>query len=361
MVMSFSLSQLIAYLVTGTMALAGALGVDTAVLHDIKQVVVIEPLERMEVEGEHVSLLEVIATAVNNLKKAVDAGPAVANVASSTIRTGSSTVATSGNLGESIVNIYCLQKGDGYKRITSGTGFLIDEQGVILTNAHVGQFLLLESLPDRYDIDCTVRVGQTSEAAYDAELLYISPSWLLENVDLIKDLKPKGTGENDFALLYITEAVNGHSKPDSFTYLQPATSPLLTSVKGDTVILVGYPSTGIASGTRMVATTTITDLYTFDSGKADIFSVEATPLGYHGVSGGPVIDHLGRAIGVITTKDPNTTVLNAITLAHIDRSIKQETGSDLMTILSGDLSYRVKLFNATIAPILSEILTRELQ
>ena len=47
---------------------------------------------------------------------------------------------------EALVNIYCTYKTEKYIKTTTGTGFFIDTDGVILTNAHVAQFLLLEGL-----------------------------------------------------------------------------------------------------------------------------------------------------------------------------------------------------------------------
>src|SRR5690606_33558616 len=112
---------------------------------------------------------------------------------------------------------------------------------------------------------------------------------------------------------------------------------------------------------RVVATTTMTELFTFGGGYADIFSLAPSIVGHQGASGGPVIDHLGRAIGVITTKDGGTTILNAITLAHIDRSIKEETGFDLISLLQGDLSRKAARFNETVSPILQRILAEYLE
>ncbi len=268
-------------------------------------------------------------------------------------------IAPSENLGDAIVNIVCIQITDEYKRRVSGTGFFISSRGVILTNAHVGQFLLLTDIDDFGETTCSATTGQEDAPTYNVRLLYLSPTWLLEHASLINDNAPRGTGENDFALLFVTSVTNEELPSSNFAHLPPATSALSKALKDDTVILVGYPKEdGAKVGKRAVATTTVTNLYTFGGGYADIISLDSSPLGYTGASGGPVIDHFGRSIGVITTKEAGTTILNAITMAHIDRSIKSETGVDLISILQGDLDQRATLFNETISPVLQEILIK---
>lgn len=254
------------------------------------------------------------------------------------------------------VKIECIQKGNRYNRTVSGTGFMINAQGVMLTNAHVAQFLLLKNAPDLGETTCQATIGTGTGPVFDIALLYISPSWLLKNASLIDNMSPKGTGESDFALVYVTGRRDGESLGSDFAYLPPATNPLSKSQKGAEVRIMGYPKQEDRSAPQLTATTTITDLYTFGSGYADIFSLASSTLGHQGASGGPVVDEYGRAIGVITTKDSGTTVLNAITTAHIDRRLLSEVGFDLTSYSQGNIDYKAKMFNETISPILQEIL-----
>lgn len=268
------------------------------------------------------------------------------------------------DLGDAIVNIYCTQETEEYRRIISGTGFLISNKGIILTNAHVAQFLLLDGIKGQGEINCSGRTGKIAESVYELSLLYISSTWIAEHADLISNQNPRGTGESDFALLYITGTTDKSDLPKEFTYIPPATNPLKSDMKGRAVVLVGYPTDkigNIKTGTRVAATTTITELYTFGGGEADVFTLGETPLGHQGASGGPVIDHFGRAFGVITTKEPETTALNAITLSHIDRTMRQENGSDLISTIQGDLSSRSLLFKEKVLPILQSLLKRYLE
>jgi len=312
------------------------------------------------------SLNEILNRSLLGLEEASSTKPSVDNVEESKLAT-STPVAIEDlthppeNLDDAIVKITCLQSTSEYKKLISGSGFFISPRGVILTNAHVGQFLLLTGLDDFGKTSCSASTGADSAPTYEVKLLHISPTWLLKHANLINEDKPRGTGENDFALIYVTKSSDGNNINENFAYLPPATSALTKDTKDDTVILVGYPKEDAArAGKRTVATTTITALYTFNSGYADIFSLNSSPLGYTGASGGPVIDHLGRSIGVITTKEPGTTILNAITMAHIDRAIKEETGVDLVSILQSDLNRRASIFNENITPILQEILVKNI-
>lgn len=258
--------------------------------------------------------------------------------------------------GAATVRIRCIQTTDKYKRITTGTGFLINATGVIMTNAHVAQFLLLENAAAAGDTECNATLGTDDTTAFSLGLLYISPSWLLKHASLIDSTTPKGTGENDFALVYINGRQDGSPITTNFSFLPPATNSLSKTNKDKEVTIIGYPRQEDKSAPQLIATTTITGLYTFGSGYADIISLASSTLGHQGASGGPVIDEFGRAIGILTTKDTGTTILNAITMAHVDRGLKSEIGFDLASHLQGNLDYKAQLFNKTVSPILQGIL-----
>lgn len=321
-----------------------------------------EPLEEI---GEYVSLNEVIEAAIAKLASTTKTTTEPKEIEENYIETQSEEAETAStpppNLGDAIVKISCEQKTSKLSRKVSGTGFFIDKRGVIITNAHVAQFLLLRGVEGQGETKCSASTALENAPTYDIELLYISPTWLIKNASLITVSSPKGTGENDFALIYVkNKSEDGGFL--SFPYLPPATSPLPKSLKDDTVILVGYPKSEENGNvnTRTVATTTVRGLYTFGSGFADIVSLEASSVGYVGASGGPVIDHLGRSIAMISTKSTGSTILNAITMTHVNLSIQKETGYDLVSALQGDLTQKAALFNEVISPILQEILAENL-
>ena len=141
---------------------------------------------------------------------------------------------------DALVNIYCTYKTDKYIKTTTGTGFFVDTDGVILTNAHVAQFLLLEGVVG--DTECTIRTGNPAKALYNAELLYISPAWVAEHAKLINDTSPKGTGERDYALIYVTSGINGAPMPKDFPALPFNTDLLRLDVTDTEVFATGYPA-----------------------------------------------------------------------------------------------------------------------
>lgn len=269
---------------------------------------------------------------------------------------------------EALVNIYCTYSTDTYTKTTTGTGFFIDTDGVILTNAHVAQFLLLEGLVG--EAQCIIRTGNPATPMYEAQLLYISPAWIREHANLINELTPKGTGERDYALLYVNAALDDKPMPASFDALPFDTETLKLDIVDTEVFATGYPAENLEGNITTAplipkqATTTIGELMTFGSNLIDIFTIRGSSIGEHGSSGGPVVDSNGNAIGIISTKGDDsafgTGSLRALSLAYIDRSIREETGLSLLQNLGGNLPYRAQLFKETLVPFLQQALEEEL-
>ena len=272
-----------------------------------------------------------------------------------------------------LVNIYCQYKTDEYIRTTTGTGFFINQKGVILTNAHVAQFLLLENTEDvKSDIECVIRSGNPAKEKYLAELLYISPTWIFENSDVIVDESPRGTGERDYALLYVSKSTDNTPLPAHFPALPIDTALLSRSTEGSSVFTAGYPAEALmkkgadAELSSVLAETTVGALYTFGSNYADLFSISESPVGEHGASGGPIVNKsIQSTIGLIVTKGDEVTEgersLRAITLSYIDRTIQDETGFSLAQNMQGDIAYRGLIFKKAMTPFLAKILSDELQ
>ncbi len=269
---------------------------------------------------------------------------------------------------EALVNIYCEHTTDTNIKVTTGTGFFIDTAGIILTNAHVAHFLLLDDIIG--ESECVIRTGNPAEPKYVAELLYISPSWVRENASMFSEKTPTGTGERDYALLYVTSGLDNEPMPGRFPALPFDTELLKRGIVGQSAYVAGYPAESLfESGGRTplvpkLATTTVAELMTFGSNYADVFTIMGTEVGEHGASGGPVLTEAGDVIGMISTKGDAEQFgegsLRAITLSYVDRTIKEETGFDLLQNISGDIPRRARIFNETLVPFLRLVLEQQL-
>ncbi len=266
------------------------------------------------------------------------------------------------------INILCTTKGGELSPI-SGTGAIVEPNGLILTNAHIGQYFLLKDFRQKDFIQCIGRTGSPAYPKYKLELVYISPIWIGENKDIIKSQNQTSTGENDFAFLRVSGMVDDSNVPSVLPFI---TMNIRGNIEQtEPVLLSSYPA-GFLGGISILqdlslttAVTNIKDVFTFKDGNIDIVSVGGTVVSQRGSSGGLVVDKNATLIGVITTSsDGNTTKereLNAITLGYIDRSIEKELGFGLRKFISETPENFAKVFASTTAPTLSKILIDEIQ
>lgn len=264
------------------------------------------------------------------------------------------------------VNILCTPRSGGFYSV-SGSGVVIDPRGVILTNAHVAQYVLLSEDP-RVNLLCSIRTGAPARPRWHVQVLYLPPAWVEEHAEDLRKTHPTGTGEHDYALLYVTDSIDGSVIPPlpalSFDTREEA------AFTGDTALAVSYPAEfigGIAAQFDLYSISsiaTIGDLYTLGSSTVDVLSLGGIIQAQGGSSGGAVVNLWNYLIGVITTTTEGTTTaardLHALTLSYINRDLTKQSGSGLKEILAGDLDKTASNYRETIAPELIEKLFESL-
>ncbi|MEI7719748.1 MAG: trypsin-like peptidase domain-containing protein [bacterium] len=267
-----------------------------------------------------------------------------------------------------LVNILCTTRAGGSFNPLSGSGILITGNGVILTNAHVAEYLLLRDYPTPGNTDCVVRMGSPAEPLYRASLLYLPSEWMETNAKKIATEGATSTGENDYAFLLITSTTNGGPLPTppagGFPFV-----PITTDQPApkDAAFIAAYPAQylgGIEIQKNLYASSvysTVQELFGFQetNPSVDLFSLAGSVVSQTGSSGGAVArPQDGTLEGIVATEGEGATTadrtLYAITLGHIDRSLKASGHGGIIPLLSGDVGQKVLDFNTNIAPSLTK-------
>lgn len=261
-----------------------------------------------------------------------------------------------------LVNIYCESSRFGS---VSGSGVIIDPRGVVLTNAHVAQYLLISS-DERIALNCSIRTGSPAAERYTANILYFPASWVADHAKDVITSRPTGTGENDYALLVIRKSVDGTPLPSPFPYI-PFDDREAIAFTRDSVLLAGYPAEFSSDGATKTALypvtvfTRIGRLLTFTGVNVDTVSLGRVFLAQSGSSGGAVVNLWGHLVGIIsTTSDGATTAerdLHALTLSYISRDLIEDTGHDLTGLLAQNVSAAAAEFTVNKAPALAKQIT----
>ncbi|MEK7179964.1 MAG: serine protease [Patescibacteria group bacterium] len=262
-----------------------------------------------------------------------------------------------------IVNIFCLAKGNSLQPIT-GSGVFVDPKGIILTNAHIGQYFLLDDF-----VDCYIRMGNPATAKYHAKLIYISQKWIKENSKNIIVENPKGTGEGDYAFLAIEKTIDNSPLPSVFPYLEIEMEE--DAQKGDSVLVVGYPAGflgGISVQNNLSSLSSIGiigDIFTFNENTIDLLSINGSLLAQKGSSGGSVVNKDTKIVGIVATATQESETgkreLRAVTTNHIGRSLFSEISKNISLFFSGDMLEKIINFELIYKQSLSEILINEIK
>jgi len=245
---------------------------------------------------------------------------------------------------EALVNIVCIPHSSSLWGI-SGSGVIIDERGVILTNAHIGQYFILENYPKENSITCEIKTGNPARTTYRAKLLFIPPEWVSKHAKTVRDPNPIATGENDYALLLITNSASPSSLPFSFPFLK-------INLKEDNaleseVLAAGYPASiigGISLPRDLYAVSSVVKInkvQSFNGINKDFFLLSPSAVAERGSSGGAVVNKKNELISlIVSVKNTGKTFQNelgTITLSHINRGVEKDTGLSLSEYLNRNL------------------------
>lgn len=266
----------------------------------------------------------------------------------------------------SLVNIICTITSDTIHSVT-GSGVVIDPRGIILTNAHVGQYVLLSEVAKH--ISCVGRTGAPARPTWKLRVMYMPSTWINEHAADLRRERPTGTGEHDYALL-LAEPLTTDSPPVVGLPSVAIDTREGIAYEGDEVLLAGYPAGFLGTFTaehNLHPATTITQIgvfYTFTEKLVDLLSLGGVIVAQGGSSGGAVVNRWGRLVGLIaTTSDGATTAerdLRAITLAHIDRSVREHTKRGLSDIIGPEAQEFANQFRTEALPALAQKLVDQI-
>lgn len=271
------------------------------------------------------------------------------------------------NARAALINIFCTTNAIGIHPITA-SGVIVDPRGIILTNAHVAQYVLL-SQSARINLKCVIRQGAPARELWEVGVLYIPPVWIEKHAKEISERRSTGTGEHDYALLYITNTIDGSQIPASFPSISPDTREGIGFID-DPMLAASYPAEFLSGNTAyyglypISSITFIKEFLTFDKGTIDLISIGGAAGAQGGSSGGAVINAWNRLVGMISTTSEGATTaerdLRALTLSYIDKDIKIQSGFNLSEFQSASIESLVDDFNVREAPALIQLLLDEL-
>lgn len=250
------------------------------------------------------------------------------------------------NSKQSVVNIFCVSTKGNMVSISTGSGVILNSNGIILTNSHVAENFLI---PNK---DCSIRQGEIATDKYKASLVYINESWLKINAGVLFSQGGRGTGENDFALLSINSNNDGTAIDSNIPHTNINQENLTEQSVGKKILVAGYPAGTLgALSLRKFLTFTadvinISNVYTLDGTNVDVFETEPTRVGQHGSSGGGVFDSNNNLLGLIVSVNDETgnSKINAISTTYINRAMRNDVGKNLEEFINTDKNTLIASF-----------------
>jgi S1-C subfamily serine protease len=183
------------------------------------------------------------------------------------------------------------------------------------------------------------------------------------NAAKINEASPKGTGEDDYALLVVTSKTDGTPITSPVTYIAPEINSDVEP--GTSVLEIAYPADyldGDLISRELYSSSAVSQIegvYSYDGVTKEFIALGGSVVAQHGSSGGAIVDTAGKLIAIITsvTEESSTDKreLGAITLVHIDKSIRQSSVT-LTEFLISDAHNLADQFEVKLRPSLTRTL-----
>lgn len=335
-----------------------------------------------ELSGATASVKEEEQTKINKLQKLVEEAGVLTRQFSALVEQQKkdepalipiSTSELNQKIRPAVVNIFCTTKTDGALNPISGSGVVVSKEGIILTNAHIGQYFLLKNYQTKNFISCVMRQGDGEKRTFSLDLVYVSPLWIKLHAKDISKQNPTGTGQFDYALLSIGNPVDGSEKPKTFPFIPMETDEKHLVGDSGSVLLASYPAEFLSSSflerelSLISSVGEVQSIFTFtdESPTVDLLEIDGSILSQKGSSGGAVVNQeTGKFVGMITTSTDEKTTgereLRALSSSYVSRVFKKETNAAVTDVLGGNIESFRRAFAEQMIPSLTKQLEIEL-
>lgn len=222
---------------------------------------------------------------------------------------------------ERLVNLLCNAPKN---EVIIVSGFLISEQGHILTNAHAS-----DPLEEK---KCQVRKGSPARAFAQAEEIFKPNAYISTD-----DIETKA--RSDFAIWKITGSSGTKPLPEKFSYFK-IDEKQKTSI-GEILVALSYPSELLGYQTLLRNLTILFTETTVVNKDNDLILSGETLSSQSGSSGGVLLSQFSaQPVGIIFAVEKkeqiNERILYSLSTAAIENIIKKETGQSLEVFLAAN-------------------------